>query len=146
MLAADGRRILIENVTQTAGGCYIVALREAPSYNAIELALLRSEENVSFLSTHDVQTRLPNRQALLTHLETMLPRLPDGTQVSAMVAIRLGSIRLVNRTARRDGRRRLHRALRQRTECDSSRRGTFCARLRSVVLQSFCRRPVRPTT
>ena len=95
MLAADGRRILIENVTQTTGGCYIVVLRETVSSNSIELALQRSEENVSFLSTHDALTRLPNRQALLTHLAAMLPGL-DGAQVSAMVAIRLGSIRLVN--------------------------------------------------
>lgn len=91
----DGRRIVLEYVTKTAQNYCIVALRDATDLNAIEQALKRSEENLSFLSRHDALTRLPNRKSLRAHLAQTLPAL-KGDMVVAMVSIRLNSIRLAN--------------------------------------------------
>ena len=126
-----GRRILIEQVTKTTRGQFIVVLRDASSLDVIEQALKRSEESVSFLSQHDALTRLPNRKSLRAHLAQTLPRL-EGDLVVAMVSIRLNSIRLVNeKLGALVGDafiRRFSEELRQTLPADA-----FCARLRSIV-------------
>ena len=127
----DGRRLRLEHVTRTAQDHYIVILRDAAPHSAIERALQRSQENVSFLSTHDALTRLPNRKSLRAHLARTLPRLDGGT-VMAVVSIRLNSIRLANE---KFGAligdayiQRFAEALR-----GSLPDNAFCARLRSIV-------------
>ncbi|MBS1229226.1 MAG: hypothetical protein H6R17_2503 [Proteobacteria bacterium] len=127
----EGRRVVVEYVTQTAQRYYIVALRDASGLDAIEKALKRSEESVSFLSQHDALTRLPNRKSLRAHLAQILPSLEGGVVV-AMVSIRLNSIRLVNE---KFGAlvgdafiQRFAEELRKTLPPDA-----FCARLRSIV-------------
>lgn len=128
---ADGRPVRLEGVTRTATDGYIVVLRDAAPFTSIELALQRSQEDVSFLRTHDRLTRLPNRESLRAHLASTLPRL-DGAAVMATVSIRLNSIRLANEQ---------HGALIGDAYierfADELRRSlpdnAFCARLRSIV-------------
>lgn len=131
MLTASGRKVRLEKVAATSGGHYIVVLGDSTPYASIEQALQRSEENVSYLSTHDAQTGLPNRQALRAHLGDTLSRL-DGATVLAMVAIRLNSIRLVNEQhGALVGDAYIERfASELRAILPAS---AFCARLRSVV-------------
>lgn len=127
----DGRRLLLEYVTKTGQNHYIVILRDAAPQSAIERALQRSQESVSFLSTHDALTRLPNRKSLRGHLARTLPGL-EGETVMAMVSIRLNSIRLVNEkfgalvgdTYIQRFAEELHGILPD---------NAFCARLRSIV-------------
>ena len=131
LATADGRRIVLEYVTHTAHGYYIVALRDATNLEAIEQALKRSEADLSFLSGHDALTRLPNRKSLRAHLAQTLPGL-KGDMVVAMVSIRLNSIRLANEQY---GAlvgdafiKRFAEELRKTVPPNA-----FCARLRSIV-------------
>ena len=128
---SEGRKILIEYVTKTAQKHFIVVLRDTSGLREIEEALQSSRERESFLSNHDMLTNLPNREALLRHLDDTLPVLGAESLV-AVVSFRLNSIRHANeKFGAKVGDALIQRfaeKLRKRLPLN-----TYCARLRSIV-------------
>lgn len=130
-VSSEGRRIVIEHVTRTAQKHFIVVLRDTSDLRQIEEALQTSLERESFLSNHDTLTNLPNREAMLRHLDDTLPLFGSKALV-AVVSFRLNSIRHANeKYGAKVGDALIQRfaeKLRKRFPPD-----TFCARLRSIV-------------
>ena len=141
-VSSEGRRVIIEHVTKTAQKHFIVVLRDTSDLRQIEAALQSSREREFFLSNHDTLTNLPNREAMLRHLDDTL-RLFGSEALVAVVTFRLNSVRHANEKFGA----KLGDALIQRFAKELRKRfppDTFCARLRSIVF-SVVLAPVEST-
>ncbi|MBY0571405.1 MAG: EAL domain-containing protein [Burkholderiaceae bacterium] len=127
----DGKMVVMNNISQTSTGEFIVALSDVSSFYAMHNALQLSIEREDYLSSHDLLTNLPNRDMLRHHLTSVLAN-QDGIHVTALVSFRLNSIRHANQQFGAPAGDTLLRRFADELGAVLPE-NSFCTRLRSIV-------------
>lgn len=127
----NGKMVVLNNISQTATGDFIVALNDVSSFYEMHHALQLSIQREGYLSSHDPLTNLPNRSMLRQHLTTVLAA-HDGLHVTALVSFRLNSIRHANQQFGAPAGDTLLRRFADELGAVLPE-NSFCTRLRSIV-------------